>query len=234
SPDGKRLAIANIDSMAHVWDAANGRELFPLKGHTAPIRSVSWSPDGQRLATGSDDGTAKIWDAADGRELFPLKGHTAKVNSVRWSPDGKRLATGSADGTAKVWDAADGRELVTVKGHTDRVSSVSWSPDGKRLATGSADGTAKVWDSAEGDGVQEWTRQDRILQELLTLNEFRGPKARGFLQTWLLLLPFPLASEETGAEGLDRQQLPDEAHLQPRPAERLRVGESELVWREHR
>ena len=78
-----------------MWDAAGGRELLTLKGHTGRVCSVSWSPDGTRLATGSEDGTAKVWDAAGGRELLTLKGHAGEVRSVSWSPDGKRLATGS-------------------------------------------------------------------------------------------------------------------------------------------
>jgi hypothetical protein len=39
---------------------------------------------------------------------------------------------------------------------------------------------------------------------------------------------------ENGAIALDRQQISDEAHIQPRSGERLRVGERELIWREHR
>ena len=104
-----------------MWDAAGGRELLTLRGHTGVVGSVSWSPDGTRLATGSEDGTAKVWDAAGGRELLTLKGHTGAVVPVSWSPDGTRLATGSADSTAKVWDAAGGRELLTLKGHTSVV-----------------------------------------------------------------------------------------------------------------
>ena len=181
------------------------------QGHTGWVRSVSWSPDGTRLATGSDDGTAKVWDAAGGRELLTLKGHTSVVRSVSWSPDGTRLATGSADGTAKVWDAAGGRELLTLKGHTGLVWSVSWSPDGTRLATGSEDGTAKVWDAAGAEAVQDWARQDRAVQDHLDRNDFRGPQPQGFIQTWLLLLPLPFASGETGAQALDRPQLPGEA-----------------------
>ena len=196
--------------------------------------SVSWSPDGARLATGSGDGTAKVWDAADGRELLTLKGHTGWVRSVSWSPDGQRLATGSADGTAKVWDAAGGHELLTLKGHAGWVNSVSWSPDGTRLATGSEDGTAKVWDAAGAEAVQQWARQDRAVQDLLDSNDFRGPHAQGFLQTWLLLLPLPFAAGESGAQALDRQQLPDEAQLRPRPGERVAVGGRRWVWQEYR
>jgi len=234
SPDGTRLATASSDRTAQVWQASGGRKSLTLKGHTNGVWSVCWSPDGTRLATGSSDGTAKVWDAAGGRELLTLKGHTGYVYSVCWSPDGARLATGSSDGTAKVWDAAGGRELLTLKGHTGYVWSVSWSPDGKRLATGSVDGTAKVWDAAGAEAVQEWVRQDRAVQDLLARNAFRGPHARGFIQTWLLLLPLPFAPGETGAQALDRQQVPAEAQLRPRLGDRVLVGGRGLVWREYR
>jgi hypothetical protein len=111
---------------------------------------------------------------------------------------------------------------------------VSWSPDGTRLATGSSDGTSKVWDAANAEAVNEWARQDRAVQDLLTLNDIRGPHAQGFIQTWLLLLRLPFTPGETGAQALDRQQLPDEANLRPRAGERVLVGGRELVWQEHR
>ena len=150
---------------------------------------------------------------------------------------GRRTGRGWRRGVrmeAKVWDVAGGRELLTLKGQAGAVYSVSWSPDGKRLATGSADGTAEVWDAAGAEAVQAWARQDRAVQDLLARNAFRGPHAQGFIQTWLLLLPLPLAAGETGAQALDRQQLPGEAQLRPRLGERVLVGGRELVWQEHR
>ena len=127
-----------------------------------------------------------------------------------------------------------GRELLTLKRHTGLVRSVSWSPDGARLATGADDGTAKVWDAAGAAAVQQWARQDRAVQELLESNDFRGPQAQGFLQTWLLLPPLPFAAGETAAQAIDRPQLPDEASLRPRPGEQVTVGGQPWLWREHR
>jgi WD40 repeat protein len=216
-----------------VWDAAGGHELLTLKGHTGLVNSVSWSPDGMRMAMGSVDGAAKVWDAVGGRELLTLKGHTSAIRSVSWLRDGTRLATGSADGTAKVWDAVGGRELLTLKAHAGEVI-VSWSPDGTRLATGSADRMAKVWDTAGTAAVQRWAREDRAVQELLDLNDFRSRTAQGFLQTWLLLSPLPFALGETGAQALDRPQLPGEASLRPRPGEPVTVGGQPRLWQEHR
>ncbi len=233
SPDGTRLATANADGTAKVWNAKDGRELLTIKGHRKAIWSVFWSPDGRQLATGSFDSTAKVWQAANGQELATLKGHTAPVMSVSWSPDGRRLATGSDDGTAKVWELPGGRELLTLKGHTAPIRCVSWTPDGKRLATASEDGTIKVWSAASADAVEQWAREDHILEEHLALNAFVGPKAQGFVQSWLLLLPLPAVKGESGAQILDREQLPNEAHIQPRSGERFRAGDHELVWQEH-
>jgi WD40 repeat protein/serine/threonine protein kinase len=232
SPDGKRLATGGGNVTAKVWDAADGRELLTLKSPTSRAAFVSWSADGKFLATGNQDGTAQVWDAADGRQLLTLKGHTSKVLSVSWSPDGKRLATGSLDGTAKVWAVSDGRELLTLKGHSDVVSAVCWSPDGKRLATASADATVKVWEAASPEAVKDWTRQDRGRTEFLARNAFRDPQAQGFIQTWLLLLPVPFPSGESGGQALDRQ-LDGEPGLCPKPGQRVRVGSQELLWREN-
>jgi hypothetical protein len=132
-----------------------------------------------------------------------------------------------------VWDAAGGRELLTLKGHTDVIRSVSWSPDGNRLATESNDGTVKVWEAAGAEAVQEWARQDRAREERLARNAFSGPHAKEYIQDWLLLLPVPFTSAESGGQALDRQ-LPGEPQLKPKPGQRVRAGDKELVWRQYR
>ena len=61
SPDGRRILTGGHDNTARLWDAATGRELLTLRGHTEPVRSVAFSPDGQHLLTGSTDKTARVW-----------------------------------------------------------------------------------------------------------------------------------------------------------------------------
>jgi WD40 repeat protein/serine/threonine protein kinase len=234
SPDGKRLATTSADRTAKIWDAAEKRELLTLKGHTGWVFCAPWSPDGKRLATGSKDGTAKVWDAISGQELRTLQGHTARVDDVCWSPDGKRLATGSGDGTVKVWEAAGGRQLLTLQGHAAGVLCLSWSPDGKRLAAGGSDGVLRVWDAAGDEAVQEWSRQNRALDDLLALNAYRGQEAQSFIQTWLLLLPLPWDSAQKGEQALDLQQVEREAQLRPQLGARVTVRGQELLWQEHR
>src|SRR6185436_14851781 len=62
SPDGLRIIAGSRN--AKVWEAATGRELLTLRGHTKFISSVAISADGQRIITGSWDQTVGIWEAA--------------------------------------------------------------------------------------------------------------------------------------------------------------------------
>ncbi len=96
SPDGQRLASGSVDQTVKIWDSATGKELFALKGHAGPVRSVAFSPDGQRLASGSWDQTVKIWDSATGkRAVRPSRAMPVRFWSVAFSPDGQRLASAS-------------------------------------------------------------------------------------------------------------------------------------------
>ncbi|MGP8234921.1 MAG: protein kinase domain-containing protein, partial [Limisphaerales bacterium] len=170
SPDGQRIVAACNNNgtaklwEAKLWDAASGKELLTLKGHTNEITFVAFSPDSQRIATASSDGTAKVWDAASGRNLLTIDvdlpqmsavnmGTPITCTSVAFSPDGQRIVIGSADKMPQVWDVASGRELLTLKGDVRGITSVAFSPDGQQIVTGGRDKTAKVWDAATGREV---------------------------------------------------------------------------------
>ena len=58
------------DHTAKRWDAATGRELLTLKGHTEIVNSVAFLPDGTKLAAGSGDKTVKLWHAATEQEVL--------------------------------------------------------------------------------------------------------------------------------------------------------------------
>jgi WD40 repeat protein len=51
-----------------VWDAATGKEMLNLTGHTDSVTSVAISTDGQSIVSGSRDGTIKVWDTRTGKE----------------------------------------------------------------------------------------------------------------------------------------------------------------------
>jgi hypothetical protein len=133
-----------------LWDAAAGKGMATLDGHTGTVTAVAFSPNGTRVLTGSDDNTARLWEAATGKAVATLAGHTNSVNAVAFSPDGKHILTGSSDNTARLWDAATGKAVAALAGHTDRVTAVAFLPDGMRIVSSGADGTVRQWDAASG------------------------------------------------------------------------------------
>jgi WD40 repeat protein len=201
SPDGTR--IASIDEHAiKLWDAASGRTIATLNGHTGFVNCLAYSQDGERIASASDDRTVKMWDVGTRREIATLTGHTGAVKYVAFSPDNARIASASADQTLKLWDAATRREIYTLKGHAGSVNCVAFSPNGAWIVSASDDKTIRFWDAASGkqtatlkghatsvicialspDGTRIASCGEResvklwdvrMGQELLTMNEFK-------------------------------------------------------------
>jgi WD40 repeat protein/serine/threonine protein kinase len=161
SPDGKRLAIAGLDTdVGVVVDVQSGKEMFSLEGHEDHLQDVDWSPDGRWIATSSFDATVGIWDGRTGDLRFSLF-HDGPVGDADWSPDGGRLVTGSSDGRATVWEitGAGGKRLFSLSAQdtSSGIQGVAFSPDGNRVLTGNAAITAaKVWDVSHS-GDAEWT-----------------------------------------------------------------------------
>jgi hypothetical protein len=53
----------------------------------------------------------------------------------------------------------------------------------------------------------------------------------GFIRSWLVLAPIPLAEGEDPADALGKAQLPDEAKLAPKDGDKVKVGTKELAWK---
>ena len=145
--DGARLATAQSDSTARLWDASTGDLLQTLSGHELPVMSVAFDPSGRTVATGSLDHTARIWDAETGAEKLTLYGHTGGVTRVAFSPDGAKLATSGEDGAVRLWDVTSGDELLNLTVDPEKaVYAVAFSPDGMQLATTGTNLTTVIWD----------------------------------------------------------------------------------------
>jgi WD40 repeat protein/tetratricopeptide (TPR) repeat protein len=144
-PDGRTLAVADLDDAALLIDLPTGEPLGPPMRHdrrSAPgagawsplIRAVAFGPDGSRVVTVGDDRTARLWDAATGAPAAPPMPHPHWVLSARFTPDGTTLLTGNASIRARRWDVATGRQLGP-----DLVL-----PDGQEVALTAATATGEV------------------------------------------------------------------------------------------
>ncbi|HAB15643.1 MAG TPA: hypothetical protein DCE44_04250 [Verrucomicrobiales bacterium] len=244
SPGGQQIATGSGDSTAKIWEAVSGRELLTLKGHAGGVASVAFSPNGQRIVTGSFGGIVKIWDAVSGTEQINLMGHTGGISSVAFSPDGQRIVTsGWEDETIKVWDATSGRELLSFSDNNGEITSVTFSPDGHRIAAGIAgtDLQAKVWGAARAEQVAAWQEEERaaaqsmapLREEFLAEQERqRIDRERSSIKQWLVMAPIALAADQSGAAGLEIEQIEGESRLKPKAGEARSTGGRELKWQE--
>jgi WD40 repeat protein len=85
-----------------VWDAAAGRMLRTLAGHTDWVDRLALAPDGRTLASAGREGLAKVWDLETGKELESF-GQGASCYAVAFAPDGRTLASGGHAAVIKVW-----------------------------------------------------------------------------------------------------------------------------------
>ncbi len=55
----------HLDHSVKIWDAAGGRLLQVLDGHTKQVNSVAVSSDGRSILTGGVDGTIRVWPVGE-------------------------------------------------------------------------------------------------------------------------------------------------------------------------
>ena len=148
SPNGETFATAGEDNIVKLWDK-EGELLETLKGHTGPVKSLSFSPkDNETLVSVGDDNTVRIWKLNHTSSLQVLTSDSAPANSVSFSPKGQILASVNND-VVELWSLPSGEE-PSLK-HTLKGYVLAFSPDGKTIATASnskdnpKNNTVKLW-----------------------------------------------------------------------------------------
>ncbi len=106
SPDGRNLASGSgyEDATIHVWDAATGRFLAPLEGHTSWVSKLAFSKDGRRLISAAADQSIRIWDTGTWTEAKVLRGHRDQVQAVAFWETGPLVASASKAGDLMLWN----------------------------------------------------------------------------------------------------------------------------------
>jgi WD40 repeat protein len=170
SPDGKTLGAGSDSKNGYVWQAATGKQLFQLTGHTDKVNSIDFSPDGKLIATASADRTERIYDAQNGELIRSLEGHFDWVYRAVFTADSQSLVTSSSDRSVRIWNVSTGVEVLRLMGHASQVFDVSVSPDHKHIASASQDQTARIWDITPSGSheLYTFTSQDRIYSMALT------------------------------------------------------------------
>jgi hypothetical protein len=56
------------------------------------------------------------------------------------------------------------------------------------------------------------------------------PDSAGYIRRWVMLAPIALPDGETGADSVLKEQIKDEAGLQPKAGDKVTIGGKELTW----
>ena len=158
SPDGSKIATVFGRGKVVIWDAATGRVITKLAGHsdqsTNIINDIVFSPNGRQLAScASNDSTVKIWDTTSGSLIRSIRQDGVSV--ISFSPDGNHIVGVSYSGSSneysiKIWNTANGSELRTLVGHTNFIFSVTYNSNGRQILTASNDRSIRIWDAGNG------------------------------------------------------------------------------------
>ena len=139
SPDGQYLLSGAGGETISVsqWDAASGKEIVTVSGHSKFSRPLVFSPDGQYVISAPDPRLYSEYDQS-----------------------GRILSSDAA--TMALVEVSSGREIRIFAGHTDYIRSAAFSPDGRLLASSGNDMTLKLWDVATGDEIREYSDQSTL------------------------------------------------------------------------
>ncbi|MDE0638660.1 MAG: hypothetical protein OXI43_22700 [Candidatus Poribacteria bacterium] len=170
SPDRRFLAVSSEDwqnrnFQIEIYDAANGKQLHTLTGHTRWIKSLAFTSDSKTIVSGDEYESIRMWDPETGLLKSTLKWRRGtSTYSMVFSPKGKFLASGHRDGI-RLWHYTTGegqqrnysigkyQNIIDLKKHKDYIYRFAFSPDETMMLSGSKDGTITAWDTATGNEV---------------------------------------------------------------------------------
>ena len=180
SPDGKRLAVVNLDptdvrprkdptlkgyiptrcilTMLYTY---NWKQVPEFEETIVAPTALAFSPDGKTLAVGTMASGIELWDLKTLRKLPRLEGFKGGVFHLAFSPDSKTLAATyetypfhSRTKPIVLWDWAAAKTRHVIDVHEGPISGIGFIDGGKQLVSASEDVSIRSWEVATGKEVR--------------------------------------------------------------------------------
>jgi RNA polymerase sigma factor (sigma-70 family) len=105
SPDGTRIAAADLGMKLWIWDAETMKLRALVDTKDIPrVNTLAWSPGSLWVATGGASGRPQVRDGWSGQLVWNRGAHRADVHRVSFGKDNRTLVSGAADGVGYLWD----------------------------------------------------------------------------------------------------------------------------------
>jgi RNA polymerase sigma factor (sigma-70 family) len=170
SPDGRRAAISDRNSILHVLDLTSGKEIISRQSDT-PILELAISTDGSQIGLRTQFGALSVWNVGNQKsatgaetqstptfwEIQPKRDRNIDwvygpfpTGRLAFSPDGKLFAwVGLEEGMpVHIHDTAARKELAVLGKYRGNQRFITFSPDGAKLASLADGSQGEVWDLA--------------------------------------------------------------------------------------
>uniref|UniRef100_A0A4W6EJW6 WD repeat and HMG-box DNA-binding protein 1 n=1 Tax=Lates calcarifer TaxID=8187 RepID=A0A4W6EJW6_LATCA len=144
---GSKVGAGSSDFMIKVVEVSDSSQQKTLRGHEAPVLSVTFDPKDDFLASSSCDGSVVVWNIEEQTQVisWPLLQKTNDVSNAKslcrlaWQPK-----------TAEVRKSVSSFSWVEFLFHAlfslQPINVLAWSQCGQFLAAGSVGGSLTVWD----------------------------------------------------------------------------------------
>ncbi|XP_060913030.1 WD repeat and HMG-box DNA-binding protein 1 [Labrus mixtus] len=153
---GSRVAAGSSDFMVKVVEVSDSSQQKTLRGHEAPVLSVTLDPKDEFLASASCDGSVVVWNIEQQTQLisWPLLQKTNDVSNAKslcrlaWQPGTGKVLAVPVETKVQLYERGSWDHVSTLSDDllTQPINVVAWSPCGTFLAAGSVGGSLTVWD----------------------------------------------------------------------------------------
>uniref|UniRef100_H2MZK2 WD repeat and HMG-box DNA-binding protein 1 n=1 Tax=Oryzias latipes TaxID=8090 RepID=H2MZK2_ORYLA len=153
---GSRVAAGSSDFMVKVVEVADSSQQKTLRGHEAPVLSVTFDPKDEFLASASCDGSVVVWDIEEQTRVisWPLLKKTNDVSNatslcrLAFQPSSGKFLAVPVETKVHLYERGSWEHAATLSDDllTQPINVVSWSPCGRFLAAGAVGGSLMVWD----------------------------------------------------------------------------------------